>query len=162
MALVKCKECGKEVSKSAKKCPHCGYKLKMSFLAKFGLFIFGFVIFGAFVSGLKWNPEKSRIDPVLTEKKASEKKIEDEALQRKILAERFTDAIRKKMRDPNSFEVELIKVNKDATVFCLAYRARNGFGGMNREIAIYKNDKVFRDSDTWNKNCTSNMFDETR
>ena len=26
MALVACKECGKEVSKSAAACPHCGYK----------------------------------------------------------------------------------------------------------------------------------------
>lgn len=26
MALKNCKECGKEVSSSAKKCPHCGVK----------------------------------------------------------------------------------------------------------------------------------------
>lgn len=25
MALIKCKECGKEHSSDAKKCPHCGY-----------------------------------------------------------------------------------------------------------------------------------------
>ena len=28
MALIKCKECNKEVSDTAKTCPHCGYKLK--------------------------------------------------------------------------------------------------------------------------------------
>ena len=28
MALVKCKECGKEISDTIKKCPHCGYKEK--------------------------------------------------------------------------------------------------------------------------------------
>ena len=28
MALVKCPECGREVSDSAKTCPNCGYKLK--------------------------------------------------------------------------------------------------------------------------------------
>ena len=27
MALIKCKECGKEISKDAKICPHCGKKL---------------------------------------------------------------------------------------------------------------------------------------
>lgn len=27
MALIKCSECGKEVSSSAKTCPHCGMKL---------------------------------------------------------------------------------------------------------------------------------------
>lgn len=26
MALIKCEECGKEISSSAKECPHCGYK----------------------------------------------------------------------------------------------------------------------------------------
>ena len=28
MALIKCKECKKEISDSAKQCPHCGYKKK--------------------------------------------------------------------------------------------------------------------------------------
>lgn len=27
MALVKCPECGKEISNTAKKCIHCGYRL---------------------------------------------------------------------------------------------------------------------------------------
>ena len=26
MAMIKCKECGKEISSTAEKCPHCGYK----------------------------------------------------------------------------------------------------------------------------------------
>lgn len=30
MALIKCKECGKEISSSAKTCPHCGIKLEIS------------------------------------------------------------------------------------------------------------------------------------
>ena len=33
MALIKCNECKKEISDSAKQCPHCGYKKK-----KLGLF----------------------------------------------------------------------------------------------------------------------------
>ena len=28
MALIKCPECGKEVSDTIKTCPHCGYKIK--------------------------------------------------------------------------------------------------------------------------------------
>ena len=28
MALIKCPECGKEISNSANKCPHCGYTIK--------------------------------------------------------------------------------------------------------------------------------------
>ena len=30
MALINCPECGKEMSDSVKKCPHCGYKIKSS------------------------------------------------------------------------------------------------------------------------------------
>lgn len=30
MALINCPECGKEVSDTAKSCPHCGYELKKS------------------------------------------------------------------------------------------------------------------------------------
>ena len=26
MSLINCKECGKEISSTVKKCPHCGYK----------------------------------------------------------------------------------------------------------------------------------------
>ena len=29
MALIKCFECGKEVSNTAKQCPHCGFEIKM-------------------------------------------------------------------------------------------------------------------------------------
>ena len=28
MALIKCKECGKEISDAADSCPHCGFPLK--------------------------------------------------------------------------------------------------------------------------------------
>lgn len=52
MAMKKCKECGKEVSTSAKLCPHCGRKHPTGgltlpakiFLLIFGLFILGKVI----------------------------------------------------------------------------------------------------------------------
>lgn len=48
MALIKCKECNKEVSDTAKTCPHCGYKLK-SFklnlkIKNTDLIVLGFII----------------------------------------------------------------------------------------------------------------------
>lgn len=46
MALIKCKECGKEISKDAELCPHCGKKIKKGnlFLQIIGvLFIIGFI-----------------------------------------------------------------------------------------------------------------------
>ena len=55
--LVNCKTCEKEVSKSAKKCPHCGAKLKMGFFMKLIILFFGFIgSFGNFKSKpiLQW------------------------------------------------------------------------------------------------------------
>jgi len=44
MALIKCKECGKEVSSEARKCPHCGKKLKTSRIGKGILYVFVIII----------------------------------------------------------------------------------------------------------------------
>lgn len=43
MALIKCPECGKEISDQVKKCPSCGYKEKKSINKKV-FFIFGGVL----------------------------------------------------------------------------------------------------------------------
>jgi DNA-directed RNA polymerase subunit RPC12/RpoP len=58
MALTKCKECGKEVSTTAKKCPHCGYdfesrRMMQGCLVLFAIFIalvFALTYFGSDVS----------------------------------------------------------------------------------------------------------------
>ena len=47
MALVSCKECGKEVSDGAAVCPHCGKKLRMGLLAKIAIGVAA--LFGAVV-----------------------------------------------------------------------------------------------------------------
>ena len=36
MALIKCKECGNEISSSAKTCPHCGVKTNLETCPEFG------------------------------------------------------------------------------------------------------------------------------
>lgn len=45
MALVKCKECGKEISSSAKTCPSCGAKNKKKSVGIGGVLLFGLVLF---------------------------------------------------------------------------------------------------------------------
>lgn len=69
MALVACKECGKEVSKSAKKCPNCGAKLRMGFFAKVFLFIFGLWVFGFVVTLTVGNSPKTNEAQKSTEPK---------------------------------------------------------------------------------------------
>lgn len=57
--------------------------------------------------------------------------------------------IKRNLRDPDSVKWESVYTNKEGTVGCFIYRARNRFGGMNREhAAIYANAIV-----DWNKYC---------
>ena len=51
MALVNCKECGKDVSRSAKSCPHCGFPIRQIWRAYlvFGSAIIGLV--GGYIAG---------------------------------------------------------------------------------------------------------------
>lgn len=49
MSMVKCKECGKEISSTAKTCPNCGAKKKKEGLGLGGIFLFGLVTFIAII-----------------------------------------------------------------------------------------------------------------
>jgi zinc-ribbon domain len=56
MALIKCKECGKEISKSAKQCPNCGYDNRNWFgrrniISKAFIVFFGLIFLAAIFSG---------------------------------------------------------------------------------------------------------------
>lgn len=51
-SLVPCKTCKQEVAKSAKKCPHCGAKLRMGFMMKGFLFLVGLIVLIVIISNL--------------------------------------------------------------------------------------------------------------
>jgi hypothetical protein len=53
MALKKCKECGNEVSSSAKVCPKCGKKLKMGLIKKTLIGLGVLILLGAISSQMK-------------------------------------------------------------------------------------------------------------
>lgn len=88
---------------------------------------------------------------------AGEKLTPSEAAFRKTAL--FAASIKKTMRDPDSLVWESIRANDDASVICVEYRARNGFGGMNREFAVYANSKVSQKPTAWNKHCIKPMND---
>ena len=48
------------------------------------------------------------------------------------------ELLRDSMKNPDSFSVDRVYVNKEHTLFCIAYRAQNGFGGMNYSMGSYK------------------------
>lgn len=55
-------------------------------------------------------------------------------------AVRGSAALRDQMRDPDSFVIEKVFTmtnKKGVDITCFEYRSKNGFGGMNRETALY-------------------------
>lgn len=80
----------------------------------------------------------------------------ERAFQKTVL---LAKTIKGNLRDPSSVEWEAIRANDDASVICLQYRAKNGFGGFSREIAVLAQDKASTDKKAWNKHCTGPLLD---
>lgn len=90
-------------------------------------------------------------DPDVEAARTAAKQKEELAFQKTTL---FAASLKKSLRDPESLVLESVRANDDATIICIEYRARNGFGGMNRELAIYANRKVSQEPKFWNTYCT--------
>lgn len=71
---------------------------------------------------------------------------------------RAAATIKSAMRDPDSLVWESIHTNDDATVMCFEYRARNGFGGMNREFAVIAQGRMSQKPAAWNKHCVKPLI----
>jgi hypothetical protein len=67
MALVKCKECGKEISKEAKVCPSCGARQKKK-LSKAQKIVIGLIVLGGVVSLIGGNEEKENVSKATLER----------------------------------------------------------------------------------------------
>ena len=64
MALIKCNECKKEISSTARQCPSCGYKIK-----KVGLFwpiIFGLILFVYFFGDEEETSKKTEVKKIIS------------------------------------------------------------------------------------------------
>lgn len=157
MALKKCDECGKEVSDGAGKCPHCGAKISKP------VGIIGWIVaivLLAYMVQCTTRTEKAKEQAAAVESakspeqkaaEAKQKAEEDLRFQKTVVA---ATAVKQSLRDPASLQWESIDANEDASVICLSYRAKNGFGGMNLEYATFANGKHGKSAPYWNKYCT--------
>lgn len=163
MALVKCRECGKEKSSAAETCPHCGFKQRKTSLLTWivAIFIGVPILVGVFVSA---GHESAPPKPLTSEELATKKK-KDEAVQR---AAAGAVMLKKTMRDPDSFKLESALVINGSGAVCYEYRAKNGFGGINPGQAVLSADgKKFKSDEMdgfvalWNKECTDKPGTQT-
>lgn len=151
MALIKCKECGKEISTDAKACPHCG--AKPPYRPGIGMIVFAGLALIIAIKGLLH--ESPPIPP-----KTEAEKVADEAKERRYLVTVITaKKLKTMMREPDSVEWMEMWANEQADTVCLKYRSRNGFGGMNVEIMTVTKQEVSQDTAAWNAHCISEMYD---
>lgn len=155
MAMIKCRECGKELSNKADQCPHCGVKIKRTnMVTKAVAVLIGATVLISIFSSSGNSPAPAA--PAKTSKQIADEK-QSELRFNKIVA--IAQTIKNAMRDPDSLVWESIRSNDDVSVICIEYRARNGFGGMTKEFAIYANSKMSQEAKAWNKHCTQPMHD---
>lgn len=166
MALIKCKECGNQISTEASSCPQCGAKNKksggcLSIIGYIAVFIFATSLLGkCALDGDKdkaAETEKARLATMTpaqieAEKKAKEQE-ESEKRARNLMSKLALDSLKNSLNDPSSLEIEKITANKKGTVVCIDYRAKNAFGGLIRSYVTFVNGKPSKDAGVWNTNC---------
>lgn len=130
MALKKCKECGNEVSTSAKACPKCGAKVVKS-VGPIGIIfalMVGFVAYScsSVMNGISRHPTEQRT-PAQTaaaqEEYQADKRRFDQAYD-------VAKTIRRNAKDPSSVTFNSIAVSGDADIVCVIFRAKNSFGAI--------------------------------
>lgn len=155
MALIKCHECGTEVSTEAKTCPKCGAKVKKPSSGAGTMLIIGLVAAIFLVAMAGGGGSKGVSEPETPEQKAKK----DAEYKQYVVAVATSKTIRESMRDPESLKFESLRVNDEGSVVCAEYRARNGFGGMNQEILVLTAKGPSQSANAWNKHCIKPMKD---
>lgn len=134
MALIKCKECGKEYSTDAKACPNCG-KRRTTERTKLIAILFALIIIGSIWESMKKNEAEMTRQAALT----PEQRVAEAAAQAKV--NRLRDAryackhaLKEVLNDPDSAKLEetlrwYAEERKDGTILVQPTgRAKNAFG----------------------------------
>ncbi len=158
MALIKCKECGENVSSKAKACPNCGAKppAQTSLFTWLVLFTILYLVLSPMLSDvgqLGMTPEERAAYQAQreTERQAErERKAQQEIKEKRKGFHCLSDwdgshdgvvrFVKARLRDPDSFEhietrISAVDENGQHTLI-MQYRAANGFGGINLESAL--------------------------
>lgn len=152
MALIKCKECSKEVSDGAGKCPHCGAKVPKP-AGMLAWLIGGLVVISIGIGAVgKNNPPPDTRTP---EQRAAEEKTKQQEHNRAMITLAAVDTIRSNLRNPASVKWGDVLSNSDGSAVCIDLRAQNGFGGMNHETYAVINGKLTSADSAWNKHCAN-------
>lgn len=152
MAIMKCRECGGQVSTSAKACPTCGAKApkKTSLTTWVVGGIFAFIVGGAVIDSAK----KADAPPAKKEPTQADREIN--------AAIGIAKALKASMKNPASFKLEGFLIFPGGAT-CYDYRATNSFNAVVPGRAVYlpATGKVLTQDQNgnqfvkaWNDTCT--------
>lgn len=142
MALVKCKECGNEVSTKAKRCPRCGAKVPKG-IGVFGILMMVLVVWVFFVIGRNASSTSEKPTPPANKPSTSAASTDTKPSPQPPVVEnsawdgsvaQVKDYLKRNLRDPDSYQsiswtkAVLSPVTGEYTVVH-KYRAKNGYGG---------------------------------
>ena len=173
MSLIKCGECGREVSSTAKACPQCGAKVKKvkvkkpvsKITAVFVVLIGVAIIIGVINSNQHQTDAQdaaaARVAALTPEQRAQEtadrKKRDDQV----TAGAQGAYVLKHAAKDPEAFELRSAVVKHDGAT-CYNYRAKNAFGAvMPGEAVLSPIGRMYiKEHDggafvrVWNKECT--------
>lgn len=70
------------------------------------------------------------------------------------------EALKSSARDPDSLVIEQGLASADGKLLCVRYRARNGFGGMNRDAVAFFNSVPHDSAAFWNSHCANRSLED--
>lgn len=159
MALVKCPECGKDVSTTAKACPHCGAEPPRTAAPpplpttppappkkkrRLWLWLLGaLVLLVIYANTREVSPEEQAAREQRRTERAAQKAEEDkreaaedaacdEETKEMVWMERGKDAVRARLKDPKSAEFKEVYFSRgkdNVPMTCGQVNSRNSFGG---------------------------------
>ncbi len=132
----------------------------MSRVKKLLLFACGLFVLSVVYQSDKANERRAARTPeqvAADEKEAAQEAARSGAVQAAVVQ------LKQGLRDPDSLVVESARVAVDAAQVCIEYRAKNGFGGTNKEFVVFTSKKAYPNNvPVWNKTCLGSMRDYTR
>ena len=166
MALIKCRECGNEVSSEANACPKCGARVVVpkvkSKTTKRTWFIAGLLGLAVVAVGVSTENQENERRAAAAAKTPAQKEADAKENQRVLMAVAMVKTIRETARNPQSIQWVDIYSNEDGSAVCVDMRAQNGFGGMSRERWVSANGKLTDAAAIWNKRCVGKNFHDMK
>jgi hypothetical protein len=156
MAMTACTECKTQISTKALACPRCGARRRKP--TSLFTWVFGGLFTIAVASGVisAANSPSARAGSSDAKPAAASVAADAADMKRYQAATSVAAYLKSRAREPDSLQFESMGVSDDATVVCSSYRARNGFGGMNREAMIFIGDEgQAATAAAWKRRCTN-------